>query len=159
LRTTGMEFASEMVVRAVLAGYAIAEVPTVLRKDGRSRPSHLRTWSDGWKHLRFLLMYSPRWLFLVPGIALIGLGLIGAAVLLPGPFLIGPVGFDIHTFIVACIFILLGMQSITFGIVARRYGIRTGLIPASPRRAWMLETATLERLLIVALGIMVLGIG
>jgi len=159
LRTTGMEFASEMVVRAVLAGYAVAEVPTVLRKDGRSRPSHLRTWSDGWKHLRFLLMYSPNWLFLVPGIALIGLGVIGAALLLPGPFLIGPVSFDIHTFIVACIFILLGMQSITFGIVARRYGIRTGLIPASPRRTWMLETATLERLLIVALGIMVLGIG
>ena len=108
LRTTGMEFASEMVVRSALAGYRIAEVPTTLRPDGRSRPPHLRTWRDGWRHLRFLLMYSPRWLFFYPGLALLAFGLIGTVLLLPGRFYIGSVGIDIHTFIVACISILLG---------------------------------------------------
>ncbi len=158
LRTTGMEFASEMVVRSALAGYEIVEVPTTLRPDRRSRPPHLRTWSDGWKHLRFLLMYSPRWLFLYPGIGLLGFGIIGSAVLLPGPFFVGPVGIDIHTFIVACICILLGTQSIGFAVAARRYGMKAGFIPASARYASALEKLSLERLLIVAAGLFLLGV-
>jgi hypothetical protein len=158
LRTTGMEFASEMVVRAALAGYRIAEVPTTLRKDGRSRPPHLRTWQDGWRHLRFLLMYSPRWLFLYPGIGLFGLGLAGVGLLLLGPVEIGDVSIDVHTFLVACICILLGLQSITFAAIARRYATSHGLIPPSPRYASILEALTLERLLIAALVVGVLGL-
>src|ERR1700730_16702928 len=99
LRTSGMEFASEMVVRAALAKLAIAEVPTTLAVDGRSRPPHLRTWHDGWRHLRFLLMFSPRWLFLYPGLALMALGALGVAVLFQGPLMVSAkFGFDDHTF-------------------------------------------------------------
>ena len=158
LRTTGMEFASEMVVRAALTGYRITEVPTTLRKDGRSRPPHLRTWQDGWRHLRFLLMYSPRWLFLYPGIGLFGLGLAGVGLLLLGPVKIGDVSIDLHTFLVACVCILLGLQSITFAAISRRYATSHGLIPPSPRYASILESLTLERLLIAALVVGLLGL-
>jgi hypothetical protein len=158
LRTTGMEFASEMVVRAALSRYRITEVPTTLKKDGRSRPPHLRTWKDGWRHLRFLLMYSPRWLFLYPGIGLFGLGVAGVVVLLLGPVRIGAVSIDVHTFLVACVCILLGLQSITFAAISRRYATSHGLIPPSPRYASILEALTLERLLIAALLVGVLGL-
>ena len=158
LRTTGMEFASEMVVRAALAGYAIAEVPTTLKKDGRTRPPHLRTWRDGWRHLRFLLMYCPRWLFVYPGLFLLGFGVIGTVLLLPGPVFVGTVGIDIHTFIVACICILLGLQSISFAVVARRYGAARGFLPASSTYVLALSAFTLERLLMVALVLLILGL-
>lgn len=158
LRTTGMDYASEMIVRAALAGYSIAEVPTRLKCDGRSRRPHLRTWSDGWKHLRFLLLYSPRWLFLYPGIALLGLGILGVATLLPGIRYIGSVGLDIHTFIVACITILLGMQSISFAVIARRFGAQRGFIPPSSRYTQLLEWCSLERMLALALGLLFLGV-
>ena len=158
LRTTGMEFASEMVVRAALAGYAIVEVPTTLKKDGRTRPPHLNTWSDGWRHLRFLLLYSPRWLFVYPGLFLLTFGVVGTVLLLPGPVYIGSVGIDIHTFIVACICILLGLQSISFAIVARRYGAVRGFLPASSTYVSVLSAVTLERLLLVALVLLILGL-
>jgi hypothetical protein len=158
LRTTGMEFASEMIVRSALAGYAVTEVPTALRPDGRSRHPHLRTWGDGWRHLRFLLLYSPRWLFLYPGLALVSFGILGTTLLLPGPIQIGAVGIDIHTFIVACMAILLGIQSIGFAFIARRFGMRSGFIPSATRYAPMLERLTLERLLIAALVVSVLGL-
>lgn len=158
LRTTGMEFASEMVVRAALSGYAIVEVPTTLKKDGRTRPPHLHTWRDGWRHLRFLLMYSPRWLFVYPGLLLLGFGLIGTVLLLPGPVFVGAVGIDIHTFIVACICILLGLQSISFAIVARRYGAARGFLPASSQYVSALSAFTLERMLLVALVLLILGL-
>jgi glycosyltransferase involved in cell wall biosynthesis len=159
LNTTGMEFASEMVVRAALAGYRITEVPTTLRPDGRSRPPHLRSWSDGWRHLRFLLMYSPRWLFIYPGLVLLGLGILGTAILLPGVFYIGSIGIGIHTFVVSCFATLLGLQSITFGVIARRYGAKTGFLPASSRFGPLLRSWTLERVLIVAICMFVLGFG
>ena len=158
LRTTGMEFASEMVVRAALAGYAVVEVPTTLKKDGRTRPPHLHTWRDGWRHLRFLLMYSPRWLFVYPGLFLLGFGVVGTALLLPGPMYVGTVGIDIHTFIVACISILLGLQSISFAIVARRYGAARGFLPASSTYLSALAAFTLERMLLVALVLLVMGL-
>lgn len=158
LKTTGMEFASEMVVRAALAGYAIDEVPTTLAKDGRSRPPHLRTWRDGWRHLRFLLMFSPRWLFLYPGLALLAFGLIGTFLLLPGMVYIRGIGIDIHTFIVACIAILVGLQSISFAIIAQRYGMRAGFIPAALPYRQLLTTWTLERVLIIAACLLVLGL-
>jgi glycosyltransferase involved in cell wall biosynthesis len=159
LQTLGMEFASEMVVRAALAGLKIAEVPTTLRKDGRSRPPHLRTWTDGWRHLRFLLLYSPRWLFMYPGLALIGLGVLGAALLLPGPLkLADGLTIDVHTFYVACMGILVGTQSLTFGLLARRYGAAQGFLPASPRLESALSRLTLERLLLVALVLLAAGL-
>jgi glycosyltransferase involved in cell wall biosynthesis len=157
LRTTGMEFASELVVRSVLAGYPVVEVPTRLSRDGRSRPPHLRTWRDGWRHLRFLLLYSPKWLFLYPGLALIVLGLIGAFALGSGSVRIGEVSFDVHTFLVACAAILLGLQSISFAAVARRYATIQGFIPASPRFASFLDALTLERVLAASVVLLVIG--
>src|SRR5262249_25578001 len=110
LRTTGMEFATEMVVKATLLRMNVVEVPTTLSPDGRSRPPHLRTWRDGWRTLRFFLLYSPRWLFLYPGIALMLIGAIVGAWLLPGPQRVGNVVFDVHTLLYAAIAMLLGFQ-------------------------------------------------
>lgn len=149
LRTTGMEFASEMVVRAALAGYDIAEVPTTLKPDGRSRPPHLRTWRDGWRHLSFLLMYSPRWLFLYPGFAIIALGIFAGILLFPGGVSVGGVGFDIHTFIVTSFLLILGTQAISFAILTRRFAAAHQMMPPS-RFSITLQALTLERLLIVA---------
>jgi hypothetical protein len=157
LRTTGMEFASEMVVRASLAGLTIREVPTTLRKDGRSRPPHLRTWRDGWRHLRFLLLHSPRWMFLYPGIALIlgGASLSGA--LLGGPLHLSPhLSVDIHTFAVACVAMLVGIQIVTFGMIARRYAARRGLLPRG-RYDGLLQGLSLESLLVAALVLLAAG--
>jgi glycosyltransferase involved in cell wall biosynthesis len=147
LQTTGMEFASEMVVKSALAGYRITEVPTTLAKDGRSRPPHLRTWHDGWRHLRFLFMYSPRWLFLYPGLLLIALGLIGIVALLPGPFRVGSITLDIHTFVASCMAVLIGIESVTFAIIARRYATLRGLLPSSGNFARFLERMTPDRFL------------
>ena len=157
LRTTGMEFASEMVVRASLAGLVIREVPTTLRKDGRSRPPHLRTWRDGWRHLRFLLLHSPRWMFLYPGLALFLGGAVPALALLGGPRHIGPhLSLDIHTFVVACVAMLVGIQIVTFGMIARRYAARQGLLPGG-RHGRVLGALSLETLLIAALLLLAAG--
>ncbi len=147
LQTAGMEFASEMVVKAALAGYRITEVPTTLAKDGRSRPPHLRTWHDGWRHLRFLFMYSPRWLFLYPGLLLIALGLAGIVLLLPGPVRVGSVTLDIHTFVASCMALLIGIESVSFAIIARRYATLRGLLPSSGRFARFLGAMTPDRFL------------
>jgi glycosyltransferase involved in cell wall biosynthesis len=159
LRTAGMEFASEMVVRAALAGYRLDEVPTTLSKDGRLRPPHLRTWRDGWRHLSFLLMYSPKWLFLYPGLFLLALGFITAFALLPGPVTVGNVSFDIHTFTVACIAVLVGVQSISFAAVARRFAAAHNLIPPSRRFSRILDVLTLDRVLIGAALVALSGLG
>src|SRR4029077_6395407 len=127
----GMEFAREMVVRAARAGLAISQVPTTLAADGRSRPPHLRTWHDGWRHLRFLFMYSPRWLFLYPGRLLVALGLAGIVALFPGPVRRGSITLDIHTFVASCMAVLIGIESVTFAIIARRYATLRGLLPSS----------------------------
>ncbi|MGD9923124.1 MAG: glycosyltransferase family 2 protein [Pseudorhodoplanes sp.] len=158
LRTTGMEFASEMVVRSALAGYRIEEVPTTLSPDGRSRPPHLRTWRDGWRHLSFLLMYSPKWLFLFPGLVLLFGGVLGATLLLPGPVMVGGVGFDVHTFLVACVAILMGVQSISFATIARRFATAHGLSPPSRRFSSILDAMTLERVLLAGAFIAFFGI-
>jgi hypothetical protein len=150
LYTRGMEFASEMVVAAALAGYDIVEVATKLARDGRSRPPHLRTWRDGWRHLRFLLMFCPRWLFLYPGVALVVAGTVGVVVLLAGPVRIGGVEFGVHTFLVAAIAILVGMQVVCFGLIARRFAAAHGFLPKSRLLAVFLSEVTLERGLIAA---------
>jgi glycosyltransferase involved in cell wall biosynthesis len=159
LRTPGMEFASEMVVRAALEGFKVAEVPTTLSPDGRSRPPHLRTWRDGWRHLKFLLVYSPRWLFLYPGIGFLALGVVIIALLFPGPFRVGGIGFENKTFMAGCLSLLLGVQSIAFSLLVRRYASRQGYLPRHRRYAHFLDNLTLERLALVALALFVLGSG
>ncbi|MBU1305221.1 MAG: glycosyltransferase family 2 protein [Alphaproteobacteria bacterium] len=159
LRTMGMEFASEMVVKATLAQLDIREVPTTLDKDGRSRPPHLRSFRDGWRHLRFLLLFSPRWLFLYPGVALLCLGLVVGGVLLAGPVRLGGVTFDIHTFLVAALCVIVGVQSIAFAVIGRRFASRYGFIPRSDQYDRLLEGLSLERILLVAVVLMVVGAG
>jgi glycosyltransferase involved in cell wall biosynthesis len=132
LRTTGMEFASEMVVRAQLAGLKLDEVPTTLSPDGRSRPPHLRSWRDGWRHLKFLLTFAPNGLFLYPGAALSLIGLIALGFLLPGNVMIGEVGFGVHTLLFSSAAVVMGTQMMGFGYLARIIGARDGLWPLSP---------------------------
>ena len=144
LQTTGMEFASEMVVKASLLGMRIAEVPTTLSPDGRSRRPHLRPWRDGWRHLRFLLLYSPRWLFLYPGLVLAVIGLSGLAWLLPGPRRIGAVTYDVHTLLMASIALLLGTQSMAFAVFSKIFAVNTGLLPPNKTLARLFRCFTLE---------------
>lgn len=139
LNTRGMEFASEMVVKAQLSGLRISEVPTTLVPDGRSRPPHLNSWRDGWRHLKFLLTHAPNWLFFGPGLGLAGLGLVGMALLLPGQVRIGDIGLGLGTLVFAASAVALGAQLISFGVVARLYGVRLRLWPET---AW---TRRLER--------------
>ena len=159
LRTSGMEFASEMVVRAALEGLKVVEVPTTLAPDGRSRPPHLRTWRDGWRHLKFLLTFSPRWLFLYPGIifSLAGLGVV--ALLFGGTVRVGAVGFETKTFMAGCLCLLVGVQSLTFALMVRRYASRQGYLPRHPRYADLLDRVTLERLALLALLFFAAGCG
>jgi glycosyltransferase involved in cell wall biosynthesis len=152
LCTTGMEFASEMVVKATLAGMRVEEVPTTLSPDGRSRSPHLRTWHDGWRGLRFLFLYSPSWLFLYPGLLLMALGLGGSLWLMPHRRYIGAVSFDVDTLVYTLGAILIGFQAIVFAFFAQLYGVMAGLLP---RRSWIekwLPHVSLERGL--ALGVL-----
>jgi len=145
LRTTGMEFASEMVVKATLHKLKIAEVPTTLSPDGRSRPPHLRSWRDGWRHLRFLMLYSPRWLFLYPGALLMSLGLITGLWILPGPKVLGGVTFDVHTLLYSAAAVLIGFQSIIFALFTKIFAITEGLLPEDPRLKGIFKVLTLEK--------------
>lgn len=128
LRTTGMEFASEMVIKANLFGMRIAEVPTTLSRDGRSRPPHLLPWRDGWRHLRFMLLFSPRWLFVIPGTTIFLISMLVYSLLLRGPVWVGNVGFDVHTLFFAEAGVVLGFLAIALGIVIRMFGMREGLL-------------------------------
>jgi glycosyltransferase involved in cell wall biosynthesis len=150
LATPGMEFASEMVVKASLAKYRIAEVPTTLSPDGRSRPPHLRTWRDGWRHLRFLLVHSPRWLFLLPGFALAVLGALAMMVIAVRSIEIGGVNLDIHTLSYAGAILVLGMQMVLFAVLTKLMGIRNGWLPDGGAGRGLLSALTLERCLVVA---------
>ena len=159
LQTTGMEFASEMVVKATLAKLHITEVPTTLSKDGRSRPPHLRSWRDGWRHLRFLLMYCPRWLYLVPGAGLIMIGAVLGAVVLPGPVHIGRVNLDIHTLLVAACLIVIGWQAIVFGLLTKVFAITEGFLPEDPRLTRAFRHVTLETGLFAGAAQLAVGLG
>ncbi len=159
LRTTGMEFASEMVVKATLHGLTIREVPTTLAVDGRSRPPHLRSWRDGWRHLRFLLLYSPRWLFLYPGLLLIGLGLLAWLWLLPAPRTVGGVTFDVHTLLYAAVAIVVGFQAVLFALFTKVFAISERLLPADTRLTRLLERLTLEGGLIGGGLLLLCGLG
>lgn len=157
LRTTGMEFASEMVVKAALHELKITEVPTVLSKDGRSRPSHLRSWHDGWRHLRFLLLYSPRWLFLYPGIFLTLLGIALMAVVLPGPLELRGVEFDVQTLLVAMTATVLGTLCIGTFLLAKQFATNENLIPLGRNFAAFLRFNSLERAIVVGVVLVLLG--
>jgi len=152
LRTPGMEFASEMVVKAALAAWRIAEVPTTLSPDGRGRPSHLRSWRDGWRHLRLLLLFSPRWLFLYPGLAFLLAGAFLTAALYFAPLKIAGAGLDVHTMLYASAAALLGLQLCVFALFARLSAQNAGLLPRNPALERLLEAVTLERGLALGLG-------
>lgn len=149
LRTTGMEFASEMVIKATLRGMKISEVPITLYKDGRSRPPHLRSWRDGWRHLRFMLLYCPHWLYLVPGCLLIVLGMLLGGLIWTGPKQVGGVEFDVHTMLYAAAMVIIGFQAIAFSFFAKVFAISEGLLPESPRLTKLFRYITLEVGLIV----------
>jgi Glycosyl transferase family 2 len=158
LQTTGMEFASEMIVRSMLAGFSIAEVPITLYPDGRSRPPHLRSWRDGWRHLKFLLMYSPRWLYLVPGFLLLGVGLILAFALLSGPRELANIVLDLNTLLVACCLAIAGAQLVTFGALSRYFAMKSGFLPSPTSAKQMLRWANTERILQLGGALFFLGL-
>jgi len=158
LRATGMEFASEMVIKASLRRMKITEVPVTLSPDGRSRPPHLRTWRDGWRHLRFMLLFSPRWLFLYPGIALFTAGLLAGAALEIGPVKVGPFGFDIHTLLLAGFCCLIGYQLIVFAVFTKVFAIRMGFHPPNPTYASMFRYVQLETGLVVGALMFLIGV-
>jgi glycosyltransferase involved in cell wall biosynthesis len=159
LRTTGMEFATEMVVKATLRGLRITEVPTSLSPDGRGRPPHLRSWRDGWRYLRFLLLYSPRWLFLYPGLALMLLGLLTGLLLLPGPLTVGSVNFDVHSLLYAALATVIGFQAVTFALFSKIFAISEGLLPEDPRLTRLLRWVTLEMGLGLGALLLLYGLG
>jgi len=158
LRSTGMEFASEMVVKASLRGLRIVEVPTTLSPSGRTRPPHLRSWRDGWRHLRFMLLYSPRWLFLYPGAALMLLGVAASVLLLTGPKRIGHVGFDIQSLLVAAVMIVVGYQSVIFSFLTRIFAISEGLLPPDERLDRTFRYVNLELGLLVGAVLFIAGL-
>jgi glycosyltransferase involved in cell wall biosynthesis len=151
LRTTGMEFASEMVVKASLYGLKITEVPTTLSPDGRSRPPHLKTWRDGWRHLRFLLMYSPRWLFLYPGLALMFLGFVATIWFMTQP--------RVHTLLYSATALIIGFQIVSFAIFTKAFAISEGLLPEDRKLRRFLRYINLEVGLIIGVILFLLGMG
>jgi glycosyltransferase involved in cell wall biosynthesis len=159
LRTTGMEFASEMVVKATLRRLRIAEVPTTLSPDGRNRPPHLRTWRDGWRYLRFLLLYSPRWLFLYPGLALILMGLLTGLLILPGPLTFGSVHFDVHTMLYAAMAVVIGFQAVIFALFTKVFAVSEGLLPEDARLNRLLRRVNLEVGLVTGALLLLFGLG
>jgi len=158
LQTTGMEFASEMVIKATLKKFWIAEVPITLHKDGRSRPPHLKPWRDGWRHLRFMLLFSPRWLFLVPGIFLSAFGVVFAARLSLGDFQVGGILFNVGTLAVASMTVIVGFQLVAFAFFVKVFAIAEGLLPDDPKLTRAFKIFTLEKGIVFGLLVLTAGI-
>jgi glycosyltransferase involved in cell wall biosynthesis len=159
LVTPGMEFASEMIAKAALGKLRVEEVPTRLHPDGRDRPPHLRTWRDGWRHLRFLLLFCPRWLFLYPGLALLALGLAGFGVLQHGPFSLNSIGLGVHSLLYMAASTVLGAQMVQLAVLTKWMGIVSGVVP---QQRWLLRWApylSVENGLLVGLATALLGLG
>ena len=159
LRTTGMEFASEMVVKSSLAGLRMTEVPTTLSPDGRSRPPHLRSWRDGWRHLRFLLLFSPRWLFLIPGVVTFFVGVLLSLWLIPGPQTVGRWTFDVDTLTYALGLVLIGAHISVFAVSARVFGTQEGFLPPNPKFERIFNYINLEVGLLFGAVLLLLGLG
>jgi glycosyltransferase involved in cell wall biosynthesis len=158
LRTTGMELATEMIAKAALHGLRIEEVPITLHRDGRSRPPHLRTWRDGWRHLRFMLLYSPSWLFLAPGLGMLLAGALGFAAILPGPRHVAGLTLDVNTLLACSLGILVGFQCLSFALFARVFAMTEGLLPPDPVLTRLFERIGLETGLAAGL-LLILGGG
>ncbi len=158
LQTTGMEFASEMVVKAQINKLKIIEVPTTLSPDGRSRPPHLRTWRDGWRHLRFLLLYSPKWLFLIPGLTLMILGFVLFALIEQGPVQLMNMYFDTNTLLYAGAFMVIGFQAVNFAVFTRIYAIQQGFLPKNKTLDKLYNFVTLEAGLVIGILITLAGL-
>jgi glycosyltransferase involved in cell wall biosynthesis len=158
LQAPGMEFASEMIVKATLAGWPIAEVPTILSPTGRSRRPHLRSWRDGWRHLRFLLMMSPRWLMLYPGACLIAIGVAAQIAIARGPLVVSGIGFDIHTMLYAGGAVILGVQLVLFSLLARAIGVLKNVLPMRPTFFRFLKVFTLERGIFLGFALVAAGL-
>jgi hypothetical protein len=159
LQTLGMEYATEMVVKATIFGLRLTEIPTTLSPDGRNHVSHLRTWRDGWRHLRFLLLYSPRWLFLYPGMLLFGLGTLASLWLLPGPRKVGNITFDVDTLLFSAMAILIGFQSINFGAFTEIFAVTRGFLPEDPGLGRLLRHIKLETGLAIGMSLLLVGAG
>ena len=159
LKTTGMEFASEMVMRSSIHAMRVDEVPITLHKDGRSRPPHLKPWRDGWRHLRFMLIYSPRWLFLVPGLVLAGLGALASAAIFFSPLNLGGVQFDTGTLTIACMCVIIGVQFVAFACFTKVFAIAEDLLPPDPRFARVFRFFTLEKGLVAGALTLAAGLG
>src|SRR5208337_138702 len=159
LRTTGMEFASEMIVKATLLKLRIAETPITLSPDGRTRHPHLRPWRDGWRHLRLMLLYSPRWLFLYPGLLLMWAGLITGAWLVPGPRTVGSITLDIHTLFFAATGCLVGLQAVLLAVFGKTFAIAEGLLPPDRKMDKVLRFFNLEAWLAIGFLLAVVGLG
>lgn len=157
LKTSGMEFASEMIVKSKLNQLSITEVPIILYPDGRTRKPHLNTWSDGWRHLRFLLLYSPNWLFLIPGVFFIILGLIATILLLFKPINIKDIIFDIHTLMYTSCLLLVGVQFLIFYTLTKIFAIENGLLPKSKRYSKIFKYLNLEKGLILGILFLIIG--
>jgi len=158
LATSGMEFASEMIVKSNLLNLKIVEVPTILYKDGRSRKPHLNTWSDGWRHLRFLLLYSPKWLFLIPGIIMMVLGFVFSLLLIISPIQILTVTFDVHTLLYATSLLLIGFQFVVFYGFTKVFAVTQNLLPKSSRYNLLFKYINLEKGLILGFITTLIGI-
>src|SRR5205807_9444227 len=158
LRTTGMEFASEMVIKSTLLRMRIAEVPIVLHKDGRSRAPHLRSWRDGWRHLRLMLLFSPSWLFVVPGIAFLIVGLLAGGYVLGGPQCLERVAFAIHGLLASSFLVLVGFQVLVFGICSKAVVITEGAVKPAKVLSRRLRRISLEVGLVAGLGLVLGGL-
>ena len=158
LRTTGMEFASEVVVRSCLAGLRISEVPTTLSPDGRTRPPHLRSFRDGWRHLRFLLLYSPRWLFFYPGLVMFAVGLVATTALTIGPVSVGSLQFDVGTLVYAAALTICGYLTVLFALLTETYAVQEGFLPANRTYRRVQRWLTLERGLAVGAALVAFGL-
>ena len=157
LVSPGMEFASEMVAKAALGGLRIEEVPTTLRPDGRGRPSHLRTWRDGWRHLRFLLLFCPRWLFLYPGVAMLVVGIAGLAVLNRGPLTIASVGLDIHSMLYMAAAAILGAQFVALALVTKWMSVLARITEEPRWLRFAAQTFSVEFGLLAAVAVIATG--
>jgi glycosyltransferase involved in cell wall biosynthesis len=157
LQTTGMEFASEMVIKATLRKLKLTEVPVTLSKDGRSRPPHLKPWRDGWRHLRFMLLFSPRWLFLIPGFVLFVFGADLAAALSVREIPIGRITLNVGALMVSCMMAIVGFQLVAFAFFTKVFAIAEGLLPDDPRLSRVLKFLTLEKGLVLSAGVFLVG--
>lgn len=158
LISPGMEFATEMIAKAARAGLVVMEVPTTLSRDGRDRPPHLRTWRDGWRHLLFMLLFSPRWLFLFPGLTLSAVGGIAVLLLVNGPFRLLGVGLDVHSLLYASGAIILGAQLLQFAMLTKWTGVLAGMLPEGRLVAMLVKSASVEFGLILGGAVFLAGL-